>query len=558
MRWQTGLIYYIILSYDTEYTEKRAEIMKKTGRKIIILITAVAVVYVGVALFFQNRFCFGTSIGGIAVGGRNAAGVERLIREKVENYSLALYGRDNVSNQIEGKDISLEPIFQGEVEQLIQEQKGYRWILILIKGEELHLSQKVAYDEDALSDLINEMPFVTDRRQRAPINATYSSYSEKDGYTLVPADYGNKIDVDALNREVKVAIEQLETEIDLSERGCYVAPEVGDDDAGLLTLLEDLNRYVGTVITYELGDEAEVLDAQTISTWLGDENGVIAVDEEAVLTYVKDLARKYNTAYRPKELETSYGETVTITNGFYGWRIDNALEVEQILVDLQEGKHVTREPVYAQTANSRGEHDYGDSYVEINLTAQHLFLYKDGELIIETDFVSGNVANGNATPTGAFGITYKTRDAVLRGDDYATPVTYWMPYAGDVGMHDATWRRNFGGNIYKTNGSHGCVNLPVSAAKEIYEVVEKGYPVLVYTLPGTESVDAMQQDAAHVVTLIDTIGPVTLESETIIVAARNLYNALPSTAKGFVTNIDTLIAAEATLEQLKAAQPVVQ
>lgn len=532
--------------------------MKNTGRKIVIIITAVAVVYIGMALFFQNRFCFGTTIGGMAVGGRNAAGVEKVITEKIESYSLTVYGREGVSNQIDGKDISLEPIFQGEVEQLIQEQKGYMWIVALIRGEELDLSQQVTYDEDALSDLINGMSFVTDKRQRAPINATYSSYNEKDGYTLVPADYGNTIEADALNREIKVAIEQLETEIDLSARGCYVEPEIGDDDEGLLTLIEDLNRYVSTEITYEFGDEAEVLDAQTISTWLGDENGVVAVDEEAVLTYVKDLARKYNTAYRPKELETSYGETVTITNGFYGWRIDNALEVEQILADLQEGKHVTREPIYAQTANSRGEHDYGDSYVEINLTAQHLFLYKDGELVLETDFVSGNVANGNGTPTGAFGITYKERDAVLRGDDYETPVTYWMPYAGDVGMHDATWRRSFGSNIYKTNGSHGCVNLPFSAAKEIYEVVEKGYPVLVYTLPGTESVDVMKQDAANVVALIETIGPVTLESEAVIVAARNLYNALPSTAKGFVTNIDTLVATEAALAQLKAAQPVVQ
>lgn len=58
-------------------------------------------------------------------------------------------------------------------------------------------------------------------------------------------------------------------------------------------------------------------------------------------------------------------------------------EVEQILADLKAGKDVEREPVYLTTANSHGEHDYGDSYVEINLTNQHLFLYKDGKLVVE-------------------------------------------------------------------------------------------------------------------------------------------------------------------------------
>ena len=146
------------------------------------------------------------------------------------------------------------------------------------------------------------------------------------------------------------------------------------------------------------------------------------------------------------------------------------------------------------TANSHEGPDYGNSYVEINLTAQHLFMYVDGELIVESDFVSGNLANGWDTPTGAFTLTYKDKDAVLRGENYATPVTYWMPYAGNVGMHDATWRREFGGDIYKTDGSHGCVNLPWSNAKIIFENIEQGFPVLCYKLPGTEPVPVVEPE----------------------------------------------------------------
>ena len=118
--------------------------------------------------------------------------------------------------------------------------------------------------------------------------------------------------------------------------------------------------------------------------------------------------------------------------------------------------------------------------MEIDLGKQHLYLYVEGELILESDFVSGNASRGWNTPAGVFGLTYKTTNAVLRGENYATPVSYWMPFNGNIGMHDATWRNSFGGEIYLTNGSHGCINLPYENAKVIYEYVYTGFPIVCY------------------------------------------------------------------------------
>lgn len=516
-----------------------------------IVLTVLAVTYLAFAVFFQSHFCFGTTIDGIEVGGRSVEKVEQLIKEEIDGYSLKLKGRESLSEEIAGSSIGIAPVFNGEVEALLKEQNGFAWVVTLFRKDALELEKVVAFEEDSLEKVLKELACTQKENQREPVNAQYSEYSAEEGYVLIPADYGTTIDMAAFQEAVSEAVFVLADELDLDKSGCYMDPEVADDDSRLLSLIDELNTYAGTVITYDFGDNKEVLDGTTISTWLSDEEGRLSVDEDAVLAYVKSLAKTYNTAYKPKTLKTSYGATVTISNGFYGWRIDNGGEAEQILADLQEGKAVDREPVYLTTANSHGENDYGDSYVEINLTAQHLFLYKDGKLVVESDFVSGNVAKGHSSPTGAFGLTYKTTDAVLRGEDYETPVKYWMPFAGDVGMHDATWRKSFGGSIYKNGGSHGCINLPFSAAKTIYSVVEKGYPVLCYTLPGTESTAVQQQDAAAVVSAIDTIGQVTLESETAINNARNLYNALSDSAKGYVTNYDTLTAAEAALAQLK-------
>ena len=77
-------------------------------------------------------------------------------------------------------------------------------------------------------------------------------------------------------------------------------------------------------------------------------------------------------------------------------------------------------------------------------------------------------------------MTYKQEHATLNGDNYSTPVNYWMPFNGNVGLHDATWRKSFGGDIYLTSGSHGCVNLPFDKAREIYNIVDKTMPIIVY------------------------------------------------------------------------------
>ena len=527
-----------------------------TGLVLTCVMTAIAVIYVGFAIYFESHFCFGTSIDGIAVGGSSVEKVEDAIRTEMKNYNLTVTAREDKNGTIAGSDIDMEPVFQGEIEKLLEEQNGFAWLILMFQKQEFELAKVVSYDEQKLDEAVRNLPCMKD--QRTPVDATYSDYTRENGYALVPADYGTQVDTAKVRKAVSDAVLVLDETVDLEQSGCYLEPAIGDDDKDLLALIDALNQYVGVTITYDFGDDREVLDGTTISTWLSEgTDEKVSIDEEEVLAFVKTLAKKYNTAYSPKELKTSYGTTVTITGGFYGWRIDNGGEVEQILADLKAGKDVEREPVYLTTANSHGEHDYGDSYVEINLTNQHLFLYKDGKLVVESDFVSGNLSKGHDTPTGAFGLTYKTMNAVLRGPDYETPVTYWMPFNGDVGMHDATWRNKFGGSIYKTSGSHGCINLPASAAKKIYETIDKGYAVLVYRMPGDNPtvVQQPQADVPSVINAISIIGPVTLESETAIVNARNMYNSLSDADKAQVTNYDTLTAAEAALAVLKAQQP---
>lgn len=517
-----------------------------------VVISALAVIYLIFSLYFLSHFAFRTTVNHVNVTGKSSAKVEEKLAEEMKEYQLNITTRDGKAEVLLGENIGIEPVFGGEIQELLKKQNGFAWPYYLLKGQELESKAVVRYDETACAKALEEFAFMNQAAWVKSEDAYISDYT-KEGYEIVKETYGTEIHPAALKEAVSDAVSNLTTDLNLEEAGCYVEPAVTYEDEQLNKSLETLNQYVGVSVVYNVGDEKERLDGEIIHTWLSlAEDGSVKIDEEAIAEYVKELAKKYNTAFRKRTLDTSYGQTIQIIGGDYGWKVDNEAEKEMIIKDLKAGEKVERELEYAQTANSHGEHDYGNTYVEINLTAQHLFFYKDGKLLVETDFVSGNLAKNHATPVGAYGLTYKQRDATLRGQDYESDVSYWMPYCGDVGMHDATWRGTFGGSIYKRRGSHGCVNLPASAAKTIFENIEAGYPVLVYELQGTESAKGQAQDAAWAVDdAVKAIGTVTLDSEEAITAARAAYDALPESAKPYVETLDMLTAAEAALAQLK-------
>ena len=178
----------------------------------------------------------------------------------------------------------------------------------------------------------------------------------------------------------------------------------------------------------------------------------------------------------------------------YGYRINADEEIVMLRSDIESDKSVEREPCYYKTTSygnpyyykREGTDDLAGTYVEVNLSAQHLWYYIDGSLFIESDIVSGDMSEeGRATASGAFPLAYKERDVTLKGgegdEEYESDVKYWMAFYEGQGLHDASWRSKFGGQIYKTAGSHGCVNTPYENIKTMWESVEDGTPVGVVT-----------------------------------------------------------------------------
>lgn len=520
-----------------------------------IAVGVLAAVYIGFSVFFMNHFFFRTTINGIPVSGCTADKVQKQAEDSIKGYALSISGRDGVKEEIKGEDVGLEAKTDGKLEALLKEQNGFAWPAKLFSPEKLTSKTLVSYDEGKLKNAVAALDCMDEANQVEPADAHISDYDAKNGYTVVDEVEGNALDADKVDDVIEKAVSGLSDSVDLDKESCYKEPQVRSDDKDLQSACDKVNSYLKSSITYQVGDKGQTLDASTFGSWISlDENLEPVIDQNAVADYVSELSSTYNTCNGTKSFKTSYGTTVEVGNVHYGWKVDKDAEAAAIVSDIESGKAVTRDLNYSMTAASHGANDYGDSYVEINLTGQHLFLYKNGSLVLESDVVTGKTDGSHETPPGVFGITYCERNATLRGANYATPVAYWMPFNGDIGLHDATWQPAFGGTLYTFKGSHGCVNLPLGVAKTIFENVEAGFPVICYDLPGTEHLTSDQQAAADFDSAAAAIGTVTLESEPAITAARAKYESLSSLAKKYAKGLDTLTAAEDALNQLKAQQ----
>ena len=520
---------------------------------VVVLVGAVGGgLYWHESLKYQTCFLPGTIVDGMDVTGKTASEVEDAIAEQLKGYTLTINGREELSESITGESVGLYAEFDDTLEKAVAAQKPMDWGKYRFGKavNEVNTDALLHYSSEMLDEAVAGLSCMDRENMREPQDARISDYDSATGsYTIIKEDEGTELLEDKVKEAVASAIMSLSESVNLEEQGCYLSPAVTSGDEALKTACESMNRYVGAKITYRFGDRSETLSGNEIHNWLTVNGTSVGVSEAKAAEYVKNLASAYNTAYKPKTLKTSYGKNVTITTGSYGWKIDQTKETAALVDLIKNGEQTSREPEYSQKAASRSGNDYGNTYVEINLTAQHLYFYVDGKLLVQSDFVSGNAAKGWSTPAGAYALTYKQRNATLKGQGYATPVSYWMPFNGGIGLHDANWRKTFGGTIYKNKGSHGCINLPPAVAKTIYENISAGDPVLCYHLDGTESSSTSgtkkdgeaETTAAPATTAPATAAPTTAAPTT---AAPETTKAPETTAAG--PSVPETAAAETT------------
>ncbi|MDY4077261.1 MAG: peptidoglycan binding domain-containing protein [Clostridium sp.] len=449
-------------------------------KSILITFSILLIVYIGISIFFISHFHFNSTINGIDVSGMTVNKADNLLLANINAISLKLEERNGVEERIKGEDINLKYSLDNKVEELKKEQNAFGWIFSLFNKKNSNMHISLSCDESLLEEQVDKLQCFNEENIKEPKSA-YLQY-ENGEYKIVEAESGTKVKKEQLLKVIKESIDGGNYTINLEKTDCYEKPKYTSESEELKKAKETADKYVSTKITYQFGDRQEILNGDIIHNWIALNDDLdISINEIMVQDYVTSLAYSYNTFGNTRDFKTSSGTTIKVSGGDYGWVIDKKQEIQKILEDIKSGTNETREPIYSQTAKSRDINDIGNSYVEIDLTKQHVWVYNDGVMVAESDCVSGNMSLNHGTPAGVYQITYKERNATLIGEGYSSPVDYWMPFNGNIGLHDASWRYGqFGGNIYLTNGSHGCVNLPPENAAIIFDKVEKAMPVVCY------------------------------------------------------------------------------
>lgn len=455
----------------------------------VLLVATIVGVYVSVAHYYKTHYFQNTFINNMDCSNLEAATVAGFLDEQSKAYKIEIVGRD-----VNGSEVTLATVMAedmgyvwvdalGAAEDVLTQQNEWHWLTTLGNDSyDYSLVLGATFDREILAEHLRSLDTFQKKNMLVAKDAYISEYSDEiKGYEVIKETEGTQFDVEQAILCVEAAVEAGADKVNLVEQGCYLEPKLQSADKRLSECVEEANKWLSTEIIYDWNGFEVIVDSDVIKEWVSIENDKPILDEEAVKEFVNQQANEFDTSGKNIKFTTTLGAELTLARRSYGWKTDREGEGEALLELIYAGSKEKREPIYIRRGFKKGYSDIGSTYVEADLSRQHLYLYKDGNLVLETDFVSGRMdVPGCVSPQGVFGLTYKTMNAVLRGADYATPVSFWMPFFGNFGMHDATWRDAFGGDIYLTNGSHGCLNLPLDKAGEIYNYVSTGFPIICY------------------------------------------------------------------------------
>ena len=316
-------------------------------------------------------------------------------------------------------------------------------------------------------------------------------------YVLQPHAEGLRTDYSALAVSLKETIRTLTPQQALTGYTEVLSPARRTDSGDVQTALARANALASVELSYVFGAESSAPIIQTVPgdiirsfIVMGEDGFSPDLDKEAIAVYAEELAATYSTQPRLDSFLATDGEELDMLLPFEGCTVDTEALAQDIALCLSDGISGARPAPYLGNGNS--DLPYGGTYIEVDLTAQHLWFYKEGTCLVDTDLVSGCVELNMHTPTGNFYIYSKTRGTYLEGPGYKSWVSYWMPFTGGYGLHDAQWRDEFGGDIYLDDGSHGCVNLPWEAAGTIFDNAPRGTRVILHG--GEGSVEPREQE----------------------------------------------------------------
>lgn len=477
----------------TEAAEMEVIIPKKKKGWLIALIIVGAFllatlgVYFGFAKHYEDRFFMKTSVNGTDCAGLTVEEVEAMMQEQVEQYVLTVLARNNITEEIKASDIGIKYNGINVIQDAFADQNPYLWFTGLYDEAEIKAEIDFTYDAEKLNEVIAGLACLKAENQTSPVSA---KPVYKDGtYVIQEETYGSQLNAERVKTAIFASVDNMETKVDLDKSDCYVNPIYTKDSKEVIASRDALNQCLKTNVTYSMDGITVNVNAETVAPWISvDDSMNLVIDAAKVRAFTNTLGSKYNISDSADQITTPTGKEISVPGGRLGRVVGAAAECDKLIEEIKAGAQVTREPILSQKPTPEGVKSWGNTYIEVDLTAQHMWYIVDGAVAFESDVVTGKPDGAHNTPAGKFQILEKLSPKTLTGYypdgrlEYRTPVKYWarVTWSG-IGFHDATWQASFGGNRYKEGyGSHGCINMPFNAIKELYGMISTGTAVVIH------------------------------------------------------------------------------
>ena len=489
----------------------------------MIMLTALLVLLTGylmLSLYYADGFSYGTWINGIYCTGKSASEVNVLLMKKNTYDGLKVTAADGSVYQISPSEINLRADYTQTLQTYMDQQNPFAWGVNLFIGRQHTVLPVVTYDRDQLDGIISGWSLFALQDNKRDVTIVHG----KNGYEL--QDTTENVPVKSkVTEAVQNALMSLNTELQLqTDSDCYKNLEKTDLMQSIMKTADKLQKLQDFDVIYVFGDEQTEVSASVVSGWIvteqqmkqaqaeevsgnkpgsgwflaagkeirfpsdarsengfaTDAEGNLLVSESAMYADLQKICEPYNTVGKTRNFSATSGRMVNISGGTYGNAIDLPGEFVYLKNALIAHKKERHTPEFSKQARATGSNDIGNTYIEIDMGEQRLYYYEESRLVITMPVVTGNIKKHRSTPEGVYYIYSKARDRVLRGQGYASFVHYWMAVYKGVGIHDATWRDEFGGEIYETGGSHGCINGPEKQVRRLYQMVQVGTPVVLF------------------------------------------------------------------------------
>lgn len=462
--------------------------VKKVFKIIGIVLGSIAggilLVYLMVSFYYGTRFMPGTVVNGNAANAMTVDEVNEILMAGNEAYDITVTFLEGNEETINGNDIDYRFDYSESLDNILASQNQFEWPYYALYPSEYNATGKAVFDEGKVISVVSALPEYTDDYDNA--GADVKIVKQSGSFALVD-ERKPVLNESSATTDIIKCISESALLCDVSDD--YDAPEASEEQQKTLDNWGKLDKVLSAKVTLRDDDIELVIDKKIFSSWIKtnsdnspvfNSDGNVVIDDGKADKYLKIISDKFDTDGKNRKWEKYKGGTVMLPCTWDGYIVDETAEKEAIIKSILKGQTIRREPKYSKEGNGHGNKEVGDNYVEVDLSNQKMYFFDGGRLKLESDIVSGCKRYHNDTPSMITRIYFMQEGRTLRGENYATFVYYWMAFYNHYGLHDATWRGKFGNDIYLTDGSHGCVNLPKDVAAKLYGMVEVGTPVVLY------------------------------------------------------------------------------